>query len=110
MKIDATSKVHPRQSSSRLSAVQTSRIGCRRRQARQGFLFFAPYFGMTWRMDDADTSRTNAGEARHSSRLDSVSEIIEYTRNVSAVNRIRKAANEVTFGRHEAGPNLKQYT
>ncbi len=37
-KIDVAGKVHPRQSSSRPSAVQTSRMVCRRKQARQGFL------------------------------------------------------------------------
>ncbi len=62
-KIYATGKVHPRQSSSRPSAVQTSRMGCPRKQARQDVLLRLP-----WTVKEDNTQNPNLGEARHATR------------------------------------------
>ncbi len=67
-KMDVTGKVHPRRSSSRPSAIQQSRMGCRRRQARQGFLLSTLLLGLPWTMNEDDTQNPNSGEARHATR------------------------------------------
>ncbi len=68
VKIDVTGKVHPRQASSRPPAVQTSRMGCHRRQVRQGFLLSVVLLGLPWKMNEDDTQNPNSGEARHATR------------------------------------------
>ncbi len=75
-KIDVTGQVHPRQSSSRLSAVQTSRISGHRRQALQGFLLSTLLLGLPWAMNEGDTQNPSSGEARHANRRGSCQKII----------------------------------
>ncbi len=62
-KIDVIGKVHPRQSSHRSPAVQTSRIGCCRKQACQSFLLSTILLGLPWTMNEDDA--LSPTQARH---------------------------------------------
>ncbi len=43
-------------------------MGCRRRQARQGFLLSTLLLGTSWTMNGEITQNPNSGEARHATR------------------------------------------
>ncbi len=76
-KIDVTGKVHPRQSSSRPSAVQTSRwVAVGDRHVRD-LLLSTLLLGTPWTMNGEITQNPNSGEARHATRQGSRLKLVE---------------------------------
>ncbi len=79
-------------------------MGCRRRQARQGFLLSTLLLGTPWTMNGEIMQNPNSGEARHATRQRSryffcsfIHSFNEYDRKVGVIHlcddRIQKAAN-----------------